>query len=158
MPKILLIHGPNLNLLGLREPHLYGHETLEALNTKLLSSAKDLHVSLDIYQSNSESALINIIQNAHHDLMIINPAALTHTSIALRDAVAAIGIPFIEVHLTNIYAREPFRRHSYFSDLAIAVITGCGTRSYEYALTSAHEILLQRHKRGVTDSHGYSQS
>lgn len=141
MHKILLIHGPNLNLLGLREPALYGKKTLTSLNTQLLAQAKLLNIVLDIHQHNAESALIELIQQTSHDFLIINPAAFTHTSVALRDAISAIQIPFIEVHITNIYAREPFRHHSYFSDLATAIITGCGTRGYEYALDTAHHLL-----------------
>jgi 3-dehydroquinate dehydratase-2 len=140
MPKILVVHGPNLNLLGQRETHHYGHDTLEAINARLAQQAKAAGHELRALQSNSESELIDAIQAAKSDetaYIIINPAAFTHTSVALRDAFAAVAIPFIEVHLSNVHAREPFRRHSYFSDIASGVIAGLGAFGYELALQAA---------------------
>lgn len=141
---ILVIHGPNLNLLGTREPALYGRETLDAINRRLAGRARKAGVQLQTFQSNHEGILIDRIQRAGGDgvrMIIINPAAYTHTSIAMRDALAAVKIPFIEVHLSNIHAREPFRRHSYFSETAIGTVCGLGSRSYdlalEYALSAA---------------------
>jgi 3-dehydroquinate dehydratase-2 len=135
MKKILVMHGPNLNFLGLREPLVYGDVTLEMLNQDLQQEAS-AH-QLTTLQSNSESALIDAIYQAHAekvDYIIINPAGFTHTSIALRDALLAVQIPFIEVHISNIYARENYRHHSYFSDIASGVITGLGTDGYVLAL------------------------
>lgn len=141
--NILVLHGPNLNLLGSREPEVYGSETLDEINRSLYKLAKDAGANLDSFQSNSESELISRIQQAigdKIDFIIINPAAYTHTSIALRDALAAARLPFIEVHLSNIFAREFFRRESYFSDLALGVISGLGAKGYilalEYALSA----------------------
>lgn len=137
---ILVIHGPNLNLLGLREPEIYGKTTLDDINKKLQEMACATEIKLDVLQSNSEGELINRIQLAMQDgtdFVIINPAGLTHTSIALRDALAATRLPFIEIHLSNIYAREPFRQKSYFSDLAVGVISGLGAKGYELALQYA---------------------
>ena len=139
MKKILVLHGPNLNLLGKREPHLYGNTTLKELDQQLLHSAVDMGYELRSYQSNSEAELINEIHNATENrinYVIFNPAAFTHTSIALRDALVAVNIPFIEVHLTNIYGRETFRQHSYFSDIALGVISGFGHHGYLFALKS----------------------
>ena len=138
--KVLVLHGPNLNLLGTREPHIYGGETLHDVDTRLAAQAAKASISLASFQSNSESELIERIQKARPagvDFIVINPAAFTHTSVALRDALAAVRIPFIEVHLSNVHAREPFRRHSYFSDLAVGTICGLGSRGYEYALAHA---------------------
>jgi 3-dehydroquinate dehydratase II len=135
--KILVLHGPNLNILGNREPDIYGRITLGEINRNLTNIAVEAGASLAHFQSNAEGELINRIQDAGHeqiDFIIINPAAYTHTSVALRDALAATGIPFIEVHLSNIFSREPFRKQSYFSDLASGVITGLGPRGYELAL------------------------
>ena len=140
MPKILVLHGPNLNLLGSREPEHYGHDTLEAINQRLQALGKKAGVEVSTFQSNAEAPLIDRIHAAKSDetaVIVINPAAFTHTSVALRDALAAVGIPFIEVHLSNVHARESFRRHSYFSDLAIGVITGLGALGYELALEAA---------------------
>lgn len=137
MKKILVIHGPNLNRLGLREPSVYGHTSLDALNAALTQTAHTAGVTLRCFQSNSESALIDAIHTACDegiDAIIINPAAFTHTSIALRDALLATALPFIEVHLSNVHAREPFRQHSYLSDIAQGVITGFGPNSYHLAL------------------------
>jgi len=135
--NILVLHGPNLNLLGIREPEFYGLASLEDINSRLVSIAKQAKAVVTCYQSNAEGDLIDSIQQAKNnnaDFIIINPAALTHTSIALRDALAAVKIPFIEVHLSNIFARESFRKHSFFSDLAVGVISGLGARGYEAAL------------------------
>lgn len=147
MKKILVLHGPNLNLLGLREPSVYGEITLERLNTKLQNRAKEAGLMLSSKQSNSESALIDVIQQANPDkvdFIIINPAAYTHTSIALRDALLAVNIPFIEVHISNVHAREPFRKHSYFSDIAKGVISGLGTMGYLLALEAIIETYIKR--------------
>ena len=138
--NILILHGPNLNLLGSREPDVYGSETLEEINGNLGKLATEANVGLASFQSNSEADLISRIQQAMEDetdFIIINPAAFTHTSIALRDALSAARLPFIEVHLTNIFARETFRRESYFSSLALGVISGLGARSYYLALKYA---------------------
>jgi 3-dehydroquinate dehydratase-2 len=138
--NILVIHGPNLNLLGLREPEIYGCVTLADINRNLSKLAEDAGVKLEAFQSNAEVDLIERIQLALSDgtdFIIINPAAYTHTSIALRDALAAIKLPFIEIHLSNIFSRESFRRKSYFSDLAVGVISGLGAKSYELALNYA---------------------
>ena len=138
--NILILHGPNLNLLGSREPDVYGSETLEEINGNLSKLATEAGVGLVSFQSNSEADLISRIQQAMEDgtdFIIINPAAFTHTSIALRDALSAARLPFIEVHLTNIFAREAFRRESYFSSLALGVISGLGARSYYLALKYA---------------------
>ncbi|WP_394808036.1 type II 3-dehydroquinate dehydratase [Nitrosomonas sp.] len=138
--NILIIHGPNLNLLGVREPEIYGGTTLQDINRNLSRLTESTGVKLDFFQSNAESALIDRVQqtvNDGTDFIIINPAAYTHTSIALRDAFAAVKLPFIEVHLSNIYSRESFRQKSYFSDLAIGIISGLGAKGYELALEYA---------------------
>ena len=141
MAKILVLHGPNLNLLGNREPELYGTDTLRSINTRLQSIAQAANdCLLESFQSNAEHALIDKIHDAKInkvDFIIINPAAFTHTSIALRDALAGVDIPFIEVHLSNVHAREAFRKHSYLSDLAQGVICGLGAQGYEFALQAA---------------------
>ena len=137
MKKILVLHGPNLNMLGLREPLIYGSGSLGQLNEQLRMRASVAEFSLTAMQSNSESALIDAIHQAYIDkidYLIINPAAFTHTSLALRDAVLAVNIPFIEVHISNIYARETYRHHSWFSDIAAGVISGLGTDGYLLAL------------------------
>jgi 3-dehydroquinate dehydratase-2 len=141
--KILVLHGPNLNLLGTREPAVYGRVTLAEINGNLATLAEKAGLTLKAFQSNAEVELIEEIQGANDekvDFIIINPAAFTHTSIALRDALAATRIPFVEVHISNIFAREAFRKESYFSDLAVGVISGLGAKGYElalrYALTS----------------------
>lgn len=134
---VLVLHGPNLNLLGTREPEVYGAVTLSEINGRLAKLAKEHDTRLETCQSNSEAELIERIQRARSDgtgFIIINPAAFTHTSVALRDALAAVNIPFVEVHLSNIFAREPFRRESYFSDLAVGVVSGLGAQGYELAL------------------------
>ena len=135
--KILVLHGPNLNLLGTREPVIYGTESVESINERLGRTARREGADLEVYQSNHEGALIERVHAAKKEQIswiIVNPGGLTHTSVALRDAFAAVGIPFIEVHLSNIYSREPFRRHSYFSDLAVGTICGLGSRGYDLAL------------------------
>ncbi|HSC94056.1 MAG TPA: type II 3-dehydroquinate dehydratase [Burkholderiales bacterium] len=138
--NILVINGPNLNLLGAREARHYGRDTLKAINLRLSRRAREGKARLATYQSNSESELVERIQQARRegvDFIIINPAAYTHTSVALRDALAAVGIPFVEVHLSNVFARESFRRVSYFSDIAVGIISGLGARGYELALEFA---------------------
>jgi 3-dehydroquinate dehydratase II len=137
---LLVINGPNLNLLGTRETEYYGKETLEAINARLVQGARAGGAKLATYQSNSEAELVERIQQARRegvDFIIINPAAYTHTSVAMRDALAAVGIPFVEVHLSNIFARESFRRESYFSDIAVGVVSGLGAKGYELALQFA---------------------
>ncbi|HPB73679.1 MAG TPA: type II 3-dehydroquinate dehydratase [Chromatiaceae bacterium] len=146
MATILVLNGPNLNLLGVREPGHYGHVTLAEIEERLRGLASDLGLSLGFRQSNAEHELIDAIHQAPAQgvaCIIFNPAAFTHTSIALRDALAAVAIPFIEVHLSNVHAREPFRRHSYFSDLAVGVISGLGATGYELALRAAAERLAR---------------
>lgn len=138
--KILVLHGPNLNMLGLREPEIYGDVTLDKINRNLFQVAENAGVVLETFQSNAEAELIDRIQQALNDetdFIIINPAAFTHTSVAIRDALAAIKLPFIEIHLSNIFTRESFRRKSYFSDLAVGVISGLGAKGYELALAYA---------------------
>ena len=140
MPKILVLHGPNLNLLGQRETQHYGNDTLESIDKRLVERGKREGVEVLTYQSNSEGTLIDRVHAAKSDqtaFIVINPAGFTHTSVALRDALAAAAIPFIEVHLSNVHAREPFRHHSYFSDLARGVICGLGPQGYELALEAA---------------------
>ena len=140
MKKILVLHGPNLNLLGSREPDVYGRVTLDEINTKLTQQAAQSGASLATLQSNAEVTLVDRVQAARldgTDFIIINPAAFTHTSVALRDALAAVAIPFIEVHLSNVFAREAFRKESFFSDLAVGVISGLGASGYELALQYA---------------------
>ena len=146
--KILVLHGPNLNLLGMREPEHYGKATLASIDERLLTRAQRAGASLVAIQSNIEGELVNHIQQAHRDgvdFIIINPAAFTHTSIAMRDALAAVAIPFIEVHLSNVFAREPFRHRSYFTDVAVGIISGLGGTGYELALDYA----LQQQRTGT---------
>lgn len=140
MAKILVLHGPNLNLLGAREPEIYGHQTLVDINNQLAEQAQAAGHELLWFQSNAEHELIGRIQQARDDrtaLIVFNAAAFTHTSIALRDALTAVAIPFIEVHLSNVHAREPFRHHSYLSDIALGVVAGFGADSYRLALDAA---------------------
>jgi 3-dehydroquinate dehydratase-2 len=142
--KILVLHGPNLNLLGTREPDVYGRATLAEIDADLAERAKAAGHALATYQSNAEHELIDRVQHARSDgtaFIVINPGGFTHTSVALRDALAAVAIPFIEVHLSNIHAREAFRRHSYFSDAAVGVICGLGPIGYGLALAAAIERL-----------------
>ncbi len=140
MKNILVLHGPNLNLLGQREPDVYGRITLDEVNRKLSEIAQAAGAKLDYFQSNAEDRLVERIQQARQDstgFIIINPAAFTHTSVALRDALAAVAIPFIEVHISNVFARESFRKESYFSDIAVGVISGLGVTGYELAVQYA---------------------
>ncbi len=140
MAKLLVLNGPNLNLLGTREPQHYGASTLAEIDARLQQQAKAAGHSLECVQSNAEHVLVESVHRAKQqqvDFIIINPAAFTHTSVALRDALAGVAIPFIEVHLSNVHAREDFRKHSYFSDLATGVISGLGPIAYELALTAA---------------------
>ncbi len=140
MAQLLVLNGPNLNLLGTREPEHYGHATLESITSRLQQQAGAAGHRLESFQSNAEHELVQRVHRAREEgvaFIIINPAAFTHTSVALRDALAAVAIPFIEVHLSNVHAREPFRKHSYFSDLARGVISGLGPMVYELALTAA---------------------
>ncbi len=142
--EILVLHGPNLNLLGSREPSVYGATTLAEIDAMLQRRAGEAGVGLDCFQSNHEGALVDRVQAAGRDgvrFILINPAALTHTSVALRDALAAVAIPFVEVHLSNVHRREAFRHHSYFSDLAEGVIAGLGASGYRLALDFALERL-----------------
>lgn len=137
---ILVIHGPNLNLLGMREPEVYGSLSLNDINQQLIAQAENASISLDTFQSNWEGAIVDRIHQAPADgvqFIIINPAALTHTSVALRDALLGVAIPFIEVHLSNVHAREAFRHHSYLSDKAVGVICGLGAQGYSAALNYA---------------------
>ncbi|MDR9407019.1 MAG: type II 3-dehydroquinate dehydratase [Spiribacter sp.] len=137
MAHILVLHGPNLNLLGQREPSIYGQTDLAAINARLAEQAQAQGAQIECFQSNAEHELVDRVQRAADeavDAIIINPAAFTHTSVALRDALTGVGIGFIEVHLSNIHAREPFRQHSYFSDAARGVIAGLGALGYELAL------------------------
>ncbi|HEK1719125.1 TPA: type II 3-dehydroquinate dehydratase [Proteus mirabilis] len=136
---ILLLNGPNLNLLGTREPETYGHLTLDDIVQSLSADAQALNVKLTHFQSNAEHELINKIHAARGnvDYILINPAAFTHTSVALRDALLGVNIPFIEIHLSNVYSREPFRHHSYLSDIATGVICGLGAQGYRFALQAA---------------------
>ncbi|WP_256645679.1 type II 3-dehydroquinate dehydratase [Thermomonas paludicola] len=147
MATLLLLHGPNLNLLGSREPEVYGHTTLADIDADLAGRAQAAGHVLEAFQSNAEHALVERVQAARldgTDFILINPAAFTHTSVALRDALAAVAIPFIEIHLSNPHAREPFRQHSYFSDKAVGVICGFGADSYRYACDAALKRLQAR--------------
>ena len=147
MAKILVLHGPNLNLLGKREPEVYGTTTLEEINQTLAAAAAELNHELVFFQSNAEHELIQRIHQAREEgvaFIIINPGAFTHTSIALRDALLGVDIPFIEIHLSNIFAREAFRQHSYLSDAASGVISGLGARGYLYALQAADQKLKEK--------------
>ena len=143
MKKILILHGPNLNLLGKRETDIYGEVTLEEINKKLMELAGELGVSIDVYQSNSEGELVTEIQNSmdNYDALVINPGAYTHTSIALRDAIAGAGISTVEVHLSNIYQREEFRKKSMLADVVVGQITGFGIDSYMLGMRAAANII-----------------
>jgi len=146
MASILVIQGPNLNLLGTREPETYGSATLSDINAGLMFTASESGHSLESFQSNAEHEIIERIHSAREtaNFIIINPGAFTHTSVAIRDAITASDIPFIEVHISNVYAREPFRHKSYFSDIAEAVICGCGIQGYDFALKQALSILEKK--------------
>jgi 3-dehydroquinate dehydratase-2 len=140
MANLLVLHGPNLNLLGTREPEVYGHDTLDDINSTLIEQASNAGHALVCRQSNAEHELVDWIHQGKADqvtCIVINPGAFTHTSIALRDALLGVSIPFIEIHLSNVHARETFRQQSYLSDVAVGVITGLGRRGYEHALNSA---------------------
>lgn len=144
-PLLWLLHGPNLNMLGQREPDVYGSQTLESINTQSVTLAESLGLRLECFQSNHEGELVDLIQQAlgqNVKGLVINPAAFTHTSVALRDALAAVALPFVEVHLSNIHRREPFRSHSYFSDKAEAVVCGMGPLGYESAIRFFQKHLL----------------
>jgi 3-dehydroquinate dehydratase-2 len=146
MANILVLNGPNLNLLGIREPGHYGQQTLQDIEQSLLKKATQLQHQLQFYQCNAEHELVELIHQAYQNnthFIIINPAAFTHTSVAIRDALLATQIPFIEVHLSNIHAREPFRKHSYFSDIAQGIIAGLGGQGYNLALEAADQILAK---------------
>ena len=138
--NITVIHGPNLNLLGQREPDHYGTLTLDDINDALTKEASILNLNLEVYQSNGESEIVDKIQSLKSDFIIINPAAYTHSSVAIRDALAAMGIPFIEIHISNVFAREDFRKQSFFSDIAVGVISGLGTEGYCAALNFAAKL------------------
>jgi 3-dehydroquinate dehydratase-2 len=143
MAEILLLNGPNLNLLGTREPDTYGRTTLPEIEQKMAQRAKDLGHEFHAFQSNSEAELVDHIQKANQRcaFIIFNPGAFTHTSLALRDAILAVDIPFIEIHISNVHAREEFRQKSFFSDVAVGTIIGLGPQGYELALLAAHEYL-----------------
>lgn len=143
MSKILVIHGPNLNMLGVREPEHYGTLTLDEINRQLLSLAAELAVELDIHQSNVEGEIVSLIQQAlgQYKAILINPGAYTHTSVAIRDAVAAVGIPTVEVHLSNIYKREEFRHHSFIAPVAAGQVSGFGVDSYLLGLRAAINLI-----------------
>lgn len=150
MLKLLLLHGPNLNLLGSREPSVYGTTTLAEIDARMQKIAERSDFSLECFQSNGEGVLIDRIHAAKETgvrFIIINPGAYTHTSIALRDALAGVAIPFIEVHLSNVHAREEFRKHSFLSDLAVGVVTGLGVDGYEFALEAG---IRRLHHQGKT--------
>lgn len=147
MARLLLLNGPNLNLLGTREPGLYGADTLDAIVQRATSLARELGHELLAHQSNAEHELVDQVQRAPSQgvgFLILNPGAFTHTSIALRDAILGVALPFIEVHLSNVHAREPFRRHSYFSDIAVGQVVGLGALGYELALRAAAARLAGR--------------
>ena len=154
MATITVLNGPNLNLLGLREPNHYGSQTLSDINDRLQYKANEYGYGLNFHQQNAEHEIVERIHEAFHakvDFIIINPAAFTHTSIAIRDALLATKIPFIEVHLSNVHAREAFRHQSYLSDIAVGVICGLGAIGYELALEAAHQIILSHE----TKNHGH---
>ncbi|MBT6074397.1 MAG: type II 3-dehydroquinate dehydratase [Gammaproteobacteria bacterium] len=143
MNNILLLNGPNLNLLGQREPEIYGHKDLNEIENDLKNIASNYGSTLEAFQSNSESDLVNNIQDKSEntDFIIINPGGFTHTSVAIRDAILAVAIPFIEIHISNIYSREAFRKESYFSDIAVGTISGLGFKGYELAVLAAIDFL-----------------
>lgn len=144
--KILVLNGPNLNMLGKREPTIYGSETLPQIIEHLSIEAEKLNISLTDLQSNAEYELIDKIHDAYNeiDFILINPAAFTHTSVALRDALLSVNIPFIEIHLSNVHARESFRHQSFLSDVAVGVICGLGSKGYSFALQAAHQYLSNK--------------
>ena len=144
--RVLVLNGPNLNMLGKREPEIYGSQTLDQIIEKLSITAQKINIDLQHLQSNAEDELIDKIHQSFNsvDFIIINPDAFTHTSVALRDALLSVNIPFIEVHLSNVHAREAFRKHSYFSDVAMGVICGLGSKGYDYALEAANAFLEKK--------------
>ena len=146
MARILLVNGPNLNLLGTREPEIYGADTLGDIESRAMAVARECGHELSAFQSNAEHELIGRIHEAgrESDFLILNPGAFTHTSVALRDAIAAVRLPFIEVHLSNVHAREAFRRQSYFSDIAVGSIVGLGAHGYELAVRAAARLLARK--------------
>ncbi len=146
MANLLLLNGPNLNRLGTREPEIYGAETLAELEQDMQKRAADLGHDLECFQSNAEHEIIEKLHACHNqvDFILFNPAAFTHSSVAIRDAIASVDIPFYEIHISNVYAREPFRHHSYFSDQAVGVITGFGLMGYGFALTAADRYLSNK--------------
>jgi 3-dehydroquinate dehydratase-2 len=141
--KILVIHGPNLNMLGRREAGIYGYETLADVDGQILDLARQLGMDAEVFQSNSEGGIVDAIQSREYDVLIINPAAYTHTSVAIRDAIAAVGKPAIEVHISNIYKREEFRKESFISGVATGQISGLGIEGYLLAVRAAQKIILQ---------------
>ncbi len=141
--KILVIHGPNLNLLGSRETSIYGPATINDINSRISALCSELGMEAETFQSNSEGGIVDAIQQTPYDLLIINPAAYTHTSVAIRDAISAIGKPAIEVHISNIYKREDFRKHSYISGVAVGQICGLGIEGYLLAVRAAKKILSE---------------
>ncbi len=153
MGAILVLHGPNLNLLGTREQQIYGQTSLDAINAMLRQGAQQEGHEIDILQSNHEGELVDCIQQrgSRADILMMNPAAYTHTSIAIRDAILAVGIPLIEVHLSNIYRREPFRKHSYLADIAVGQVAGFGVYSYKLALDAACHLLRQQTETATDD-------
>ena len=158
MSSILVLNGPNLNMLGIREPGHYGSDSLEQINQKLIQLGKQKDLTVQCFQSNNESEIIEQIHQAYHNkiaFIIINPAAFTHTSVAIRDALLAVNIPFIEIHLSNIYKREAFRHHSYFSDIALGVISGMGSFGYQMALEAADNWLKNNKKIAWTITREY---
>lgn len=156
MMRVLVLHGPNLNLLGKREPSIYGTATLDAINESLLRLGDELGIKLDVRQSNHEGELVTWIQEAQavYQGIIINPAAYTHTSVAIRDALAAVSVPAVEVHLTNIHRREAFRRHSYIADVVHGQVTGFGPTGYLLALRGLHAHLSQQMEGGIPSASG----
>ena len=145
MPKVLLINGPNLNLLGSREPEIYGSTTLMEIEKKVTSTLRGHEIDCESFQSNSEGEIIDWLHNNRRaDFLLLNPGALTHTSVGLRDAVLGVGIPFIEIHLSNVHKREEFRHHSYFSDIAIGALSGLGVKGYLLAAEFAVDYIEQK--------------
>lgn len=147
MSQILVLNGPNLNLLGTREPNHYGSDSLEEIENRVKTIAEELDLKVEFFQSNHEGALVDLIQEAGKfqvDFIIFNPAAFTHSSVALRDALKAVKIPFIEVHLSNVHSREEFRKNSFFSDIALGTISGLGSIGYELALIAAQQFLIKQ--------------
>ncbi|MDH4231716.1 MAG: type II 3-dehydroquinate dehydratase [Nitrospirota bacterium] len=141
--KILIIHGPNLNMLGRREASIYGNATLDDVNRQILDLSRELGMAAEVFQSNSEGGIVDAIQTKEYDVLIINPAAYTHTSVAIRDAIAAVGKPAIEVHISNIYKREEFRKESFISGVATGQISGLGVEGYLLAVRAARKIIPQ---------------